>query len=113
MSRATRTPETTDSRNERDHSPEAKLWRVVLQLAISDAFAKPDTDGTLFRKSVEARDWLTEGGRDLRDVCEFAGIEAGMVNAWALEMERDRWPLHRFEEWKQTARGRENKRIAA
>ena len=113
MSRAKRTPEVMDSRNERDNSPAGKLWRVVLQLAISDAFAKPDTDGTLFGKTVEARDWLTEGGRELRDVCEFAGIEAGMVNAWALEMERDQWPMHRFEQWKQIARERKIGRIAA
>ena len=113
MSRAKRTPEVMDSRNERDHSPVGKMWRVVLQLAISDAFAKPDTDGTPFRKTVEARGWLTEGGRDLRDVCEFAGIEAGMVNTWALEMERDRWPMHRFEQWKLAARERKNGRIAA
>ena len=113
MSRAKVTPATLDSRGDRDHSPEAKLWRAVIHRALLDAFTKPDRSGDPFRETVEARGWLTRGGCNLRDVCEFAGIDAGMINAWALEMERDGWPMHRFEQWKQIARERKNERIGA
>lgn len=53
MSRATRVPETTDSRNERDHSVEARLWRVVLQRAILDALTN------IGAATFDARNWLS------------------------------------------------------
>jgi hypothetical protein len=108
-----RPPETFDARNERDTSPAARLWISVIHMAVLDAFAKPDADGVLFRKTVEARQWLTSGGRDLRDVCEFASQSADKLHVWGLEMEREQWPLHRLNDFKQIARGKKTERIAA
>jgi hypothetical protein len=113
LGRSKRIPKTFDTRNARDTSPAAKLWISVIHMAVLDAFTKPDADGVLFRKTVEAREWLTGGGRDLRDVCEFASQSADKLNAWALEMEREQWPLHRLNDFKQIARGQKTERIAA
>jgi len=107
MSRSKRTPETTDSRNERDHSVEARLWRCVLHRAVLEALTN------IGAATVEARNWLTGGGSDLLLVCEFAGLDAGMVNAWALEMQADGWPMERAEEYRQRARGHGQRRMAA
>jgi hypothetical protein len=113
MSRAARAPETADSRNEWLRCPEARLWRVVVQRAILDAFAAPGKGGATVSDTVEAQQWLAGGRRDLRLVCDFAGIDADMIHSWAIEMARDGWPRHRFEVWKQIARGLENERAAA
>ncbi len=113
MGRAKPTPETYDTRNARDTSPAAKLWISVIHTAVLDAFAKLDADGALRRETVEAREWLTRGGRDLRDVCEFASQPANKLNTWALEMQRERWPLHRLDDFKRIARGQKTERMAA
>ncbi len=107
------TPAHLDSRNEWNTSAEARLWRVVLQRAIIDAFTPPGKNGATARETEEAQTWLAGGGRDLRLACECAGIDAGMVAAWALEMSRDGWPRHRFDVYKQIVRGMENERAAA
>ena len=51
-SRTKKTPEATDSRGGRDHSPEARLWRCVIHRALLDAFAK---GGTQLRETAQAR----------------------------------------------------------
>jgi len=112
MARATRSPTTLDSRRERSHSRESKLWRVVLQRAILDAFAMPGKGGATVRETVEAQQWLSDGGSDLAEACEGAGIDAGMVESWAREMATEGWPRQRFAVWKRIARGLENQ-IAA
>ncbi len=112
MSRVTRVPTTLDSRRERVHSRESKLWRVVLQRAIVDAFAMPGKGGATVREAVEAQQWLAEGGSDLAFACEGAGIDAEMIEFWARDMAAEGWPRHRYKDWQQIARGLENK-IAA
>ncbi len=107
MGRAKPVPETLDSRRERSHSRESKLWRVVLQRAIVDAFASPGKGGATVRETVEAQSWLAEGGDDLAEACEGAGIDAGMVESWAREMATEGWPRHRFVIWQRVARGLE------
>ncbi len=86
MSRPKPTPAHLDSRNEWNTSAQARLWRVVLQRAIIDAFTPPGKNGATARETEEAQTWLAGGGRDLRLACECAGIDAGMVSAWALMM---------------------------
>ncbi len=105
MSRAKQVPTTLDSRRERSHSRSARLWRVVIQRAIIDAFAMPGKGGATVRDTVEAKKWLAEGGSDLAFACEGAGIDAGMVESWAREMAAEGWPRHRFAVWKRIARG--------
>ena len=100
MSRARQVPAFTDSQNPYSRIPAARLWRVVLWRAILDAFALPGRGGSTVRETIEAQNWLIGGGKDLAFVCEFVGIDAGMINAWAQEMDRDGWPRHRFEAWK-------------
>jgi len=107
MARATRSPTTLDSRRERSHSRESKLWRVVIQRAILDAFAMPGKGGATVRETVEAQRWLAEGGSDLAEACEGAGIDSGMVESWAQEMAAEGWQRHRFNVWKRIARGME------
>ncbi len=108
MGRAKPVPETLDSRRERSNSRETRLWRVVLQRAIIDAFASPGKGGATVRETVEAQQWLSDGGSDLALACEGAGIDAGMVESWAQEMDRDGWPRHRFNVYRQIARGLES-----
>ena len=105
MGRAKPVPETLDSRRERSHSRESKLWRVVLQRAIIDAFASPGRGGATVRETVEAQSWLAEGGSDLAEACEGAGIDAGMMCKWGQAMREQGWPRHRYEVWRQLARG--------
>ncbi len=100
MSRARQVPETLDSQNLYSRSPAARLWRVVIHRAIVDAFALPGRGGSTVRETIEAQDWLTGGGKDFALVCELAGTDAEMINTWALEMGREGWPRHRYEEWK-------------
>ena len=113
MSRPKATPVTLDSRNEWNRSAQAQLWRCVLQRAIIDAFTPPGKNGATDRETAEAQRWLAGGGRDLRLACECAGIDAGMVSAWAQEMGREGWPRHRYEVYRQIVRGMENDRVAA
>ena len=112
MSGATPTPQTTDSRRERGRGIETRLWRVVIQRAIIDAFAKPGKGGATARETVEAREWLAEGEGegDLHLVAEFASIDGGMIQSWALEMQAQGWPRSRYEVYRQIARGLENER---
>ena len=113
MSRARHVPETLDSHSGYDRSPAARLWRVVLHRAIVDAFARPGRSGSTVRETIEAQDWLIKGGKDFAFVCELAGTDAEMINAWALEMCREEWPRHRFEVWKQIIRSQEYERAVA
>ena len=113
MSRAKPTPAHLDSRNEWNYSPEAQLWRCVLQRAIIDGFTKPGKNGATARETADAQTWLAGGGRDLQLACECAGIDAGMVSAWAQEMGEQGWPRHRYEVYRQIVRGMENDRAAA
>jgi hypothetical protein len=113
MSRARQVPEFTDSQGGYNRSKEARLWRAVIHRAILDAFALPGRGGSTVRETIEAQDWLIEGGKDFAFVCEHAGIDAGMINAWALEMCREEWPRHRFEVWKQIIRSQEYERAVA
>jgi hypothetical protein len=105
MGRAKPVPTTLDSRRERSHSRESKLWRVVLQRAILDAFAQPGKGGATVRDTVEAQRWLADGGSDLAFACEGAGLDSGMIESWARDMVRDGWPRHRYEVYRQIARG--------
>ncbi len=105
MSRAKPTPETLDCRRERGRGTETRFWRVVLQRAILDAFAMPGKGGATVRETVEAQQWLAEGGRDLHLICEFADIDGGMVCKWGQAMREQGWPRHRYEVWRQLARG--------
>ena len=113
MSRPKRTPPTLDSRNGWNTSAEARLWRVVLQRAIIDAFTPPGKNGATARETDDAQRWLAGGRRDLRLVCECADIDAGMVANWAQEMSEQGWPRHRYEIYRQIVRGMENERAAA
>ena len=113
MSRAKLVPAFTDSRNLYSRMPSARLWRVVLWRAILDAFALPGRGGSTVRETIEAQDWLTGGGKDFALVCELAGIDAEMINAWALEMGREEWPRHRYDAWKTIIREMEHGRKAA
>ena len=113
MSRPKPTPAHLDSRNEWNTSAQARLWRVVLQRAIIDAFTPPGNNGATARETEEAQTWLAGGGRDLRLACECAGINPGMVSAWAQEMGEQGWPRHRYEIYRQIVRGQENERAAA
>ena len=108
MSSSKKTPSALDSRNERDRSVEARLWRCVLHRAVLEALG-----GKPLRETVEAREWLVGAGGDFRLVCEFAGIDAGMVNAWALWMQADGWPMKRAEKYRRRARDHEQRRMAA
>ncbi len=78
MSRPKPTPAHLDSRNEWNYSPEAQLWRCVLQRAIIDAFTPPGKNGATARETEEAQKWLAGGRRGLQFVCECAGIDAGI-----------------------------------
>ena len=88
MSSSKKPPPVLDSRNERDRSVEARLWRCVLHRAVLEALS-----GKPLRETVEAREWLTGAEGDFRLVCELAEIDAGVVNDWALWMQADGWPL--------------------
>ncbi len=112
MSRARHVPATLDSQGGYSRIPAARIWRVVIHRAIVDAFALPGRGGSTVRETIEAQDWLTGGGKDFAFVCELVGIDADMINTWALEMGRDKWPRHRFDAWKQIIRG-ENERAVA
>ena len=105
MGRAKPVPETLDSRRERSHSRSARLWRVVIQRAIIDAFAQPGKGGATVRETVEAQRWLSDGGSDLAFACEGADIDAGMICKWGQAMREQGWPRHRYEVWRQLARG--------
>ncbi len=105
MIRVTRVPTTLDSRRGRINSRSARLWRVVIQRTILDAFAQPGKGGATVREAVEAQRWLTDGGRDLALACEGASIDAGMIQSWAADMASEGWPRHRFNVWKRIARG--------
>lgn len=107
MSRAKQVPTTLDSRRERSHSRSARLWRVVIQRAIIDAFASPGKGGATVRETVEAQQWLSDGGSDLAFACEGAGIDAEMIEFWARDMAAEGWPRHRYNVWKRIARGME------
>lgn len=48
---------------------------------------------------------LTDGGDDLQFACEGAGIDAGMMCKWGQAMREQGWPRHRYEVWRQLARG--------
>ncbi len=103
-SRAKRPPTTLDCKRERSNSREAKLWRVVFQRAILDAFASPGKGGATVRDTVDAQDWLAGGGRDLALACEGADLDVGMVETWAADMAAQGWPRTRFIIWKRIAR---------
>jgi HK97 family phage major capsid protein len=76
MARAKHVPTTLDSRRERSHSRESKLWRVVLQRAITDAFASPGKGGATVRESAKIK----------ANSAEFKGLA---VKIEALEQEEE------------------------
>ncbi len=104
MSNAKTPPTTLDSRRERINCPETKLWLRVLQLAVIDAFAEPGRDGATVRETVEAQQWLSDGGSDLALACEAVNIDPGMVETWAADMAAQGWPRTRYIIWKHIAR---------
>ena len=113
MSRPKATPPYLDSRNEWNTSVQARLWRAILQRAIIDAFTPPGKNGATARETDDAQTWLAGRRRGLQLVCECAGIDPGMVSAWAQEMSEQGWPRYSFENYRQIVRGMENERAAA
>jgi len=69
---------------------ESALWRAVLAQALHDAATgprrrhRPPLSAERARVRDQARDWLTGGGRDFRQVCDLADLDALAVHAAAV-----------------------------
>lgn len=87
-------------------NPELELWRTVIAQAISDATfcmlrtnsGKLTSEIPVNRKSrglervfdfCAARDWLSWGGKDFREVCHLAGLDPDAVRDAAKKAMRE------------------------
>lgn len=62
-------------------TPETRLWQAVLHRAFLDATAKdPSRDEDRWAKR-DAHSWITDCGRDFREVCSMAGMDADFLSA--------------------------------
>jgi hypothetical protein len=65
--------------------PFQRLWAAVIETQIRDALrTKRDQSwGFMVAKRNSALHWLMKNNRDFITVCDLAGLEPGVVRAWA------------------------------
>jgi len=61
-----------------DLTPEVKLWRAVLTMAIEDVLNTSQTRNESIAKA-QAHDWFVENSNDFQNVCYNAGLDADWV----------------------------------
>lgn len=62
----------------RFHIPEMSLWNAVIVRAIEDAIGNHYAGDYGFNRDL-AINWLERGGKDFRNVCEYAGLQPDYV----------------------------------
>lgn len=61
-------------------SPEQHLWQSVIERAFVDATAPVSNDDTEARAKRQAADWIRGCGKDFREVCSLAGMDADFLS---------------------------------
>lgn len=82
------------------------LWSAVIVRAVDDAttlnaslLGSGGRAGDGIRVRQEARDWLTGGGRDFREVCELAGLDPAGVQRRMLSIADAGWPREALDDF--------------
>lgn len=79
-------------------SAEHLLWQMVLLRAVMDATAPGSRNNVLYHQKWSAARWISDCGRDFRQVCHLAGVDpeflsecfrAGQVDGCALRGDAD------------------------
>jgi len=65
---------------EREFSPEIKLWRAVLHKAFEDVFYS-GLERPLIMHKDKAFEWFAEAGSDFEAVCYYAQFDPGYVQS--------------------------------
>ena len=79
--------------------PEELLWNAVLSKAADDALFTTD-----YREALLSINWFETGGRDFRNVCQYAGRDHEYVSKKILKQVRER--KRKINEWEEGIRNR-------
>ena len=79
--------------------PEENLWTAVLSKAADDALYTTD-----YREALLSINWFETGGRDFRNVCQYAGRDHEYVSKKMLKQVKER--KRKIKEWEDGIRMR-------